>query len=413
MAGCAGTAPKLSSGPTIRLRDIYDPKPQAVKVLIRPPGPKAPSGKEHTLKQSSSTDPPTKTIVRRRAQSLPACPHRKRELRSQQVRFVDSLGLDLEEVKVFKVQEQPQVPQHVIFRLLMSSELAFRKSLELSLPYFQPCFPENLGAGPEFLEHLRRQTVCLEQILCSEQGITGTIQVLNLAYEKKVTVHYSFTGWQTLTETTASWVSSGNPATPEAAERDIFRFRMPVPPFILQPGTFLEFAICYHVQGSSYWDNNKGRNYKLSCHSYKVTVPRECEDSMLHFTWPTGTANCKLMGFLKKNVNENSISRPNEGASAEPGTSWFNCYSSGLLISVEKMNDLTAYITFNQSGFSLIDLEGDYSQPLCCPVALKSSAVLTFYSKVSTDMIHRESRELAGANTQGRSFFYPHQTLLF
>lgn len=284
MADSAVTPPKLISGPTIRLRDIYDPKPQPVKVLIRPPGPKAPSGKEHTLKQSSSTDPPTKTIMRRRAQSLPACPRRKRELRSQQVRFVDSLGLDLEEVKVFTVQEQPQIPQHVIFRLLMSSELAFRKSLELSLPYFKPCFPENFGARPEFLEHLCRQTVCLDQILCSEQGITGTIQVLNLAYEKKVMVHYSFTSWQTHTETTASWVSSGNYATPEAPETDIFRFRMPVPPFILQPGTILEFAICYHVKGSSYWDNNKGQNYKLSCHSYKVTVPRECEDSMLHFT---------------------------------------------------------------------------------------------------------------------------------
>lgn len=284
MADPAGTPPKLVSGPTIRLRDIYDPKPQPVKVLIRPPGPKAPSGKERTLKQSSSADPPTTTIMRRRAQSLPACSHRKRELRSQQVRFVDSLGLDLEEVKVFKVQEEPQIPQHVIFRLLMSSELAFRKSLELSLPYFKPCFPENLGARPEFLEHLRRRRVCLEQILCSEQGITGTIQVLNLAYEKKVTVHYSFTSWRTHTETTASWVSSGSRATPEAPETDIFRFRMPVPPFILEPGSLLEFAICYCVKGSSYWDNNKGQNYKLSCHSYKVNVPRECEDSMLHFT---------------------------------------------------------------------------------------------------------------------------------
>lgn len=274
----------LTCGSTIRLRDIYDPKPQPVKVQIRPPSPRAPTMKEHTLKKSWSTDPPTKTIMRR-AQSLPPCPHRKRGLRSQQVRFVDSLSLDLEEVKVFKVQDHPQIPQHVIFRLLMSSELAFRKPLELSLPYFQPCFPENLGAGPEFLEHLRRQRVCLEKILCSEQGIAGAIQVLNLAYEKKVTVHYSFTSWRIHTETTASWLSSGTHATPEAPETDIFRFRLPVPPFILQPGAILEFAICYHVKGSSYWDNNNGQNYKLSCRSYKVTVPRECEDSMLHFTW--------------------------------------------------------------------------------------------------------------------------------
>lgn len=294
-----GAQPTLISASTIRLRDIYDPKPPTVRVQIRPPGPRAPSVKEETLKQSLSSEPPKKTIMRRRAQSLSLCPQRKRELRSQQVRFVDSLGLDLEEVKVFKVQEQPQIPQHVIFRLLMSSELAFRKSLELSLPYFKPCFPENLGAGPEFLEHLSRRRVCLEQILCSEQGITGTIQVLNLAYEKKVTVHYSFTSWRIHTETTASWVSSGNRATPEAPETDIFRFRLPVPPFILQPGSILEFAICYHVKGSSYWDNNNGQNYKLSCHSYKVTVPRECEDSMLHFTWVTVQPTLDWSCFFK------------------------------------------------------------------------------------------------------------------
>lgn len=271
---------------TIRLRDIYDPKPQTPKapVRIRPPGPRALPVKEPSLKQTSPSDPPTKAIMRRRAQSLPSLPERKRELRSLQVRFVDSLGIELEEVKVFKVQEHPLIPQHVMFRLLMSSELAFGKSLELSLPYFKPCFPENMGAQPDFLKRLCSQSVCLEQVLCSDQGITGTLHVINLAFEKKVTVRYSFTNWRTLTETTASWVSSGYSAKCDVPETDIFKFRLPVPPFILQPGAILEFAICYHVRGSNYWDNNNGHNYKLSCHSYKVTVPRECEDSMLHFT---------------------------------------------------------------------------------------------------------------------------------
>ncbi|XP_076612253.1 protein phosphatase 1, regulatory subunit 3Db [Chaetodon auriga] len=290
----SGTLPQFISGSsnasiakntTIRLRDIYDPKPQPPKapVRIRPPGPRAPPVKELYLKHSLPSDPPTKAIMRRRAQSLPST-ERKKELRSLQVRFVDSLGLELEEVKVFKVQEHPLIPQHVLFRLLMSSELAFGKSLELSMPYFKPCFPENVGAQPDFLKRLCTQSVCLEQVLCSEQGITGTIQVLNLAYEKEVIVRYSFTNWRTLTQTTASWVSSGCRAKSEALGTDVFRFRLPVPPFILQPGAILEFAICYHVKGSNYWDNNNGHNYKLSCHSYKVTVPRECEDSMLHFT---------------------------------------------------------------------------------------------------------------------------------
>ncbi|KAM7402570.1 hypothetical protein PAMP_017796 [Pampus punctatissimus] len=269
---------------TIRLRDIYDPKPQRPTVRIRPPGPRTPSVKQPDLKQSLVNDSPVKTIMRKRAQSLPSSAERKKEIRSLQVRFVDSLGLELEEVKVFKVKEHPLIPQHVMFRLLMSSELAFGKSLELSLPYFKPCFPENMAAQPDFLKRLHTQSVCLEKVLCSELGITGTIQVLNLAYEKKVTVHYSFTNWRTYSDTAASWVSSGYRRECNVPETDIFRFRLPVPPFILQPGAILEFAICFHVNGSNNWDNNNGCNYKLSCHSYKVTVPRECEDSMLHFT---------------------------------------------------------------------------------------------------------------------------------
>ncbi|KAM4588912.1 protein phosphatase 1 regulatory subunit 3D-like [Odontesthes bonariensis] len=295
MSGAAGeknwTQPEFMSGSsrittTIRLRDIYDPKPQPSKapVRIRPPAPRPPSAKVQDSKQRVSSDPQTKAIVRARAQSLPSSSERKTELRRVQVRFVDALGLDLEEVKVFRVKEHPLIPQHVKFRLLMNSELAFGKSPELSLPYFKPCFPENMGAQPDFPQRLHSQSVCLAQVACSEQGITGTIQVLNLAYEKEVRVHYSFTSWRTHMHTIASWVSSGQNAERHAPDTDIFKFRLPVPPFILQPGAILEFAICYHAKGSDYWDNNNGNNYKLSCHSYKVTVPRECEDSLLHFT---------------------------------------------------------------------------------------------------------------------------------
>ncbi|XP_077385162.1 protein phosphatase 1, regulatory subunit 3Db [Festucalex cinctus] len=281
------TTPRTTTTTTIRLRCIYDPKPQSPKVpvLIRPPGPRPPSVNQQDSKAGLSGEPPTKTIMRRRAKSLPSPAERKRELRNQQqVRFVDALGLDLEEVKVFQVKERPLVPQHVMFRLLMSSERAFGKSLELSLPHFKPCFPENLGARADFRDRVRAQRVCLEQVTCSELGIAGTIQVLNLDYEKKVRVHYSFTNWRTSTDTSASWVSSGSGGEHDVPGTDVFRFRLPVPPFILLPGALLEFALCYQVKGSSYWDNNNGCNYKLTCHSYKVTVPKECEDSMLHFT---------------------------------------------------------------------------------------------------------------------------------
>uniref|UniRef100_A0AAV2M5Y0 CBM21 domain-containing protein n=1 Tax=Knipowitschia caucasica TaxID=637954 RepID=A0AAV2M5Y0_KNICA len=269
---------------TICLRNIYDPKPVAkAPVRIRPPPPRPPTTKPQEAISAPSVDPPADPIMRKRAKSLSfLTPERSAQHRGTQVRFVDALGLELEEVKVFKVQEHPSIPDHVMFRLRMNSEMAFKKSPELSLPYFKPCFPEDQRAQPNFMERLYNQCVCLEKVACSDQGITGSIFVLNIAFEKSVAVHYSFTNWRTHSNAAASWVSSGDGAN--APGTDVFRCRLPVPPFILEPGAILEFAICYSVNGLSHWDNNKGQNYKLSCHSYKVTVPKECEGSMLHFT---------------------------------------------------------------------------------------------------------------------------------
>lgn len=275
---------------TIRLRDIYNPPPPAQRkpVAIRPPSPRRPprlgphsSAPSECLRRgSSSCDPEPRAIIRRRAHSLPSS-DKTTTRRSSQVRFVDCLGLELERVKFFRAGEDPKVPDHVINRLLASSELASGKHLELSLPYFQPFFPESVGTEPDFLEWLCHRHVCLEQVHCSDMGITGTVQVLNLAFEKQVSVRYSFTDWKSSADCKACWVST---VLRDDVQSDVFHFRLPVPPFILNPGASLEFAICYRVLGSEYWDNNDGHNYRLACHAYKLIVPTECEDSMVHFT---------------------------------------------------------------------------------------------------------------------------------
>ncbi|XP_026788686.3 protein phosphatase 1, regulatory subunit 3Db [Pangasianodon hypophthalmus] len=271
---------------TIRLRDIYNPQPppQRKPVAIRPPSPRPrphpPAPTERLSRRSFSCEPEPRTIMRRRARSLPST-DKTTTRRCSQVRFVDCLGLELERVKFFQAGEDPTVPDHVINRLVASSELVSGKHLELSLPFFQPFFPENISSEPDFLERLCHRRVCLEQVHCSELGITGTAQVLNLAFEKQVSIRYSFTDWKSSAECKACWVSS---VQHDHVQSDVFRFRLPVPPFILKPGASLEFAICYRVLGTEYWDNNDGHNYKLACHTYKLIVPKECEDSMVHFT---------------------------------------------------------------------------------------------------------------------------------
>ncbi|XP_040009247.1 protein phosphatase 1, regulatory subunit 3Da isoform X2 [Xiphias gladius] len=231
---------------TINLTEMLQAdKPNAVRkqILIRPPSPRVSLLKDHEFRRSLSCEPTPKPIIRPRSLSLPSTTERKKKCRNAGVRFVDSLGLDLEDVRLFKSGEDPFVPHHVTFRLLMGAELADGRHLEISLPYMKPFFSQQPGDQPGFLHRLREQKVCLERVLCFELGVIGITQVINLDFEKDVTARYPF----------------------------------------LQPGAVLEFAIQYKVCGADYWDNNNGENYKLVCTNYKLTVPKECEDSMVHF----------------------------------------------------------------------------------------------------------------------------------
>lgn len=262
---------------TASLRDEAE---EGGRVKIRPPSPRVPRASP-VLRRSFSCEPIPKPIIRRREQSLPSPPERKRLAQRAGVRFVDSRGKQLEDVKMFKASEGPLVPDHVLFRILMNAEFSAGSNLEISLPFMKPVFPEQPGDQPGFIERVCRQRVCLERVLCFEVGIIGIVQVLNLAFEKDVYVRYSFTAWKSFSETQAFWVSHKQPG--DTTSWDTFHFHLPVPPFLLQPGALLEFAVCYRVLGTEFWDNNEGQNYRLTCHNYKLTVPKECEDSMIHF----------------------------------------------------------------------------------------------------------------------------------
>ncbi|XP_042348232.1 protein phosphatase 1, regulatory subunit 3Da [Plectropomus leopardus] len=261
-------------------------KPNTVKkpIPIRPPSPRVSQPKVPEFHRSRSCEPIPKPIIRQRSHSLPSATQKK-QCRHVGVRFVDSLGLDLEDIKIFKSGEDPFVPHHVSFRLLMGAELADGEHLEISLPYLKPVFDQQPGDQQGFLHRLYTQKVCLERVLCFELGVIGITQVVNLGFEKDVTARYSFTEWKSCSETKASWMSTITKTWEGGRGEfscDTFRFHLPVPPF-LQPGAMLQFAIQYKVCGAEYWDNNDEQNYKLVCHNYKLTVPKECEDSMVHF----------------------------------------------------------------------------------------------------------------------------------
>lgn len=273
---------------TINLTEMLQadrPKTAKKPVPIRPPSPRVSQPQGQEFHRSVSCEPTPKPIIRQRSHSLPSATQKKKQCRTAGVRFVDALGVDLEDIRLFKSGEDPFVPHHVTFRLLMAAELTDGRHLEISLPYLKPVFAQQPGDQPGFLHRLHEQKVCLERVLCFELAVIGITQVLNMDFEKDVTVRYSFTEWKSCTETKASWVSTVTKTWEGGGGQinyDTFRFHLPVPPF-LQPGAALQFAIQYKVCGAEYWDNNDGENYKLVCHNYKLTVPKECEDSMVHF----------------------------------------------------------------------------------------------------------------------------------
>lgn len=81
--------------------------------------------------------------------------------------------------------------------------------------------------------------------------VEGYIAVQNLAFEKKVTVHYTIDG-KTWSDVPASYLK-----TDTNDNCDIWKFMTPS----AYPGQKVTFCIKYEVNGQTYWDNNDGENY--------------------------------------------------------------------------------------------------------------------------------------------------------
>ncbi|KAM5336914.1 protein phosphatase 1 regulatory subunit 3E isoform 1-T2 [Glossophaga mutica] len=197
----------------------------------------------------------------RRARSAPAGGGGARAPRScspdtrKRVRFADALGLELAAVRRFRPGDLPRVPRHVQVQLQRDA-----------LRHFAPCQPRARGlqearaaldpaSEPGFVARLQAQRICLERAEAGPLGVAGSARVLDLAYEKRVSVRWSADGWRSQREAPAAYAGPAPP--PPRADR--FAFRLPAPPI----GGALLFALRYRVTGQEFWDNNGGRDYAL------------------------------------------------------------------------------------------------------------------------------------------------------
>ena len=92
---------------------------------------------------------------------------------------------------------------------------------------------------------------------------TGYVEVENIAYEKNVTIHYSYDGitWQ---DTSAEYYK------PTWGNYEAWKFQTPAVTLGYREHATITFAIKYEVNGQTYWDNNNGKNYSVAA-GYETT----------------------------------------------------------------------------------------------------------------------------------------------
>eukprot|EP00731_Ephydatia_muelleri_P026439 Em0018g539a len=99
------------------------------------------------------------------------------------------------------------------------------------------------------------QNVALEDLVQSSTMhglvLSGSIQVSNLAYQKEVFVRLTRDSWRTYYD-----IAAQHQQTLNSGKMDRFVFASCV-----AMDDVVEFAICYGVNGTMFWDNNRGSNY--------------------------------------------------------------------------------------------------------------------------------------------------------
>ncbi|NWR04570.1 PPR3E phosphatase, partial [Paradoxornis webbianus] len=190
----AGCSPDGDAAPTPVVREAAGEKPPQTR------------GREPTL----PAVPPSPT-QRRRAKSLPTPGDRSLRPALQQspsrrktVRFADSLGLELTSVHLFCEADLPRVPLPAPPTPRPADLLKTRK--------------------PPALGDLEPHKVRLEWVRAEPAGLRGAVRVLNLAYEKVVSVRYTLNGWASCTEAAATY----QPPGPADGITDRFAFLLPL-----------------------------------------------------------------------------------------------------------------------------------------------------------------------------------------
>ncbi|XP_077866604.1 protein phosphatase 1 regulatory subunit 3C-like isoform X2 [Saccoglossus kowalevskii] len=124
--------------------------------------------------------------------------------------------------------------------------------------YLTACFSIS-STDTEFLDNVKNQKVCLENVAIADLTIVGTVRVANIAFHKTVKVRFTANGWKNFYDIQACYIK-GSCDGPT----DRFAFGI-TPPRSFETGDRIELAISFEASGGTYWDNNNKKNYVFEC----------------------------------------------------------------------------------------------------------------------------------------------------
>jgi len=181
------------------------------------------------------------------------------------VRFADILGLDLSEVKVF-ADEIPRIPKSAFEDLDVNiSDFEIGSPVRKHNLLQQPPAPTSTntslvpmfnqpGAETNFFKRVMERKVCLENAFMNGgSAISGVVRVVNISFQKSVTVRWTVNDWNTVTDTLCEYVPGSS-----MGNTDKFSFRLQVGS--LPVGSRVQFCLKFDCEGE-HWDSNGGGNY--------------------------------------------------------------------------------------------------------------------------------------------------------
>ncbi|CAL1273590.1 unnamed protein product [Larinioides sclopetarius] len=187
------------------------------------------------------------------------------------VRFADALGLDLEDVKVFKNDGSiPKVPSCAFSdlnislpndKMPLSSKINSKIDLTQDMHVLVPQFEQPVSDA-NFINRVKDQKVCLENVVVRDLQLTGIVRIANLHYEKAVLVRYTTDDWISVLERPAKYVEGSSDTVTD-------KFTFIIHPRHMNPGDKLIFVVKYEVLDKEFWDNNNSKNYTLLCKEKK------------------------------------------------------------------------------------------------------------------------------------------------